>query len=419
MMIGENTALNDGPILIGYDVTPKLRREIAYANLGRWKPFAVAIIAIELVLICFLLHYYSVNALFKSYTYLIMYALMVVVTGVFWWAFKVLRTQLDQGIDVSGHIEKAMLLFVTFLMVWGAVVAWFDQTLYGNITVFLVNMLVGSIMFFMRSKLIAIPQIAATLLFAIGLPFFQPSINMLIGHYVNIAIFLVLVWVVARTNYQTMTKNLENQMKIKDHDSMLLTINEHLRSEIQAHEKDKQKLEAANEQLRIISSMDALTGIPNRRRMDEALEEIWQRACEANSTFSVFMIDIDLFKLYNDTYGHLAGDICLRDVARVLSECSIGYDDMLARYGGEEFLYVAAGLNQDEAYSLGERIRAGIEALGIEHNDSTIGPVVTASIGISCCGPAEAGDPTACVARADQAMYQVKSAGRNQVIMGG
>jgi|GEM_PF-1235011 len=419
MMIGENTELNDGPILIGYDVTPNLRREIAYANLGRWKPFAAAIIAIELVLICFLLHYYSVNALFESYTYLTMYAFMVVVTGVFWWAFTVLRIKLDQGIDVVGHIDTAMLLFVTFLMVWGAVVAWLDQTLYGNITVFLVNMLVGSIMFFMRSKLIAIPQIAATLLFAIGLPFFQPSINMLIGHYVNIAIFLVLVWVVARTNYQTMTKNLENQMKIKDHDRMLLTINEHLRSEIQDHEKDKQELEAANERLRIISSLDALTGIPNRRKMDEYIEAIWERAHELNTTFSVFMIDIDLFKLYNDTYGHLAGDICLRDVARVLSKSCIGHDDMLARYGGEEFLYVVAGLNQDEAYGLGERIRAGIEDLGIEHNDSSIGSVVTASIGISYCVSAEAGDPTASVARADQAMYRAKTAGRNQVIMGG
>lgn len=409
--------MDDGSILIGYDIRPKLRREIAYTNLGRWRQFAVAIIAIELVLICLLLHYYSLNALFKSNVYLTMYALMVFVTGVFWWIFKVLRHKLDQNIDVIKQTETAMLLFVAFLMLWGAVVAWLDQTLYGNITVFLVNMLVGSIMFYLRSKLIAIPQITAAVLFAIGLPFFQPSLNMLIGHYVNIAIFIVLVWVVARTNYQAMVKNLESQMKIKDHDSMLIAVNDHLVSEIQAHEKDKQELEAANERLRIISSLDALTGIPNRRRMDESIEEIWQNAQESKSRVSVFMIDIDLFKLYNDTYGHLAGDICLRDVARVLSECSIGHDDMLARYGGEEFLYVVAGLDQDEAYNIGERIRAGIEALGIEHNDSTIGPVVTASVGISSCIPDQDSDPTASVARADQAMYQAKSAGRNKVIM--
>lgn len=410
--------MDEESISIDYDIKPMLKRELAYTNLRRWKPFAIAIIGIELLLICFLLHYYTVNPLFKSYLYLTMYALMVAVTGVFWWLFNTLRQKLDQDIDVAGKAETAMLLFVTFLMIWGAVVAWLDQTLYGNITVFLVNMLVGSIMFYLRSKLIALSQIIATLLLVIGLPIFQPSIDILTGHYINIAIFMVLVWVIARTNYQTMVENLESGMRIRDHDRMLAAVNEQLRSEIQDHEKDKQELEAANEQLHIISSLDALTGIPNRRKMDESIEEIWQLARESNSTFSVFMIDIDLFKLYNDTYGHLAGDICLRDVARVLSECSMGRDDMLARYGGEEFLYVVAGLSQDEAYKVGESIRAGIEALGIEHNDSAIGPVVTASVGVSLCSPAQSGDgPTACVARADQAMYQAKSAGRNQVII--
>lgn len=90
---------------------------------------------------------------------------------------------------------------------------------------------------------------------------------------------------------------------------------------------------------------------------------------------------------------------------------------MLARYGGEEFLYVISALDRDKAVEVGENIRAGIEALGIEHNDSSISPVVTVSVGISWCIPTAADTTAICIDRADQAMYQAKAAGRNQVIL--
>lgn len=399
------------------DIQSKLRREIAAINLRRFRTFAIAAISIEVTIIAVLLLNYSVNPRFKAGTYLFMYLLMILVTLISWWVLTALKRKLDQKADVTSAIEIVLLSFVTFIMVWGAVVACLDQALYHNITVFLVNMLIGSIVFFIKGRHVIIAQLTATAVLLIGLPFYEASTNVLIGHIVNVIIFTILAWVVARANYTAVLNNIVNQRIIEDHAAMLAAVNEHLLTEIQSHEKAKIQLEAANEQLKVISTLDALTGIPNRRQMDVSIEAIWRKAREMNSSISVLMIDIDLFKLYNDSYGHLAGDICLRDVAAVLTACRIGVDDMLVRYGGEEFLYVAAGLEMDQAVAVGERIRAGIEALGIEHSDSYISPVVTVSVGVSWCQPRAEDTPIMCIERADQAMYQAKGAGRNQVVV--
>lgn len=405
-------------IINDHDIQSKLRREIAYINLRRFKTFAIAAISIEVIIIAVLLLNYSIYPRFKASTYLFMYSLMILVTMISWWIVTVLKRKLDQNADVAAAVEITLLSFVTFIMVWGAVVAWLDQALYHNITVFLVNMLIGSIVFYMKSRHIVIAQFTATAVLLIGLPFYESSVNVLIGHIVNVMIFTILAWVVARANYAAMLKNIANQRIIEDHAAMLAAANDHLLSEIQSHERAQVQLEAANEQLRVISTLDALTGIPNRRQMDISMEAIWRKAKEINSSLSVFMIDIDLFKLYNDTYGHLAGDICLRDVAAVLTKCRVGTDDMLVRYGGEEFLYVVSGLEIDKAVAVGERIRAGIEALGIEHSDSYISPVVTVSVGLSWLQTLGKNTPTACIERADQAMYQAKAEGRNKVVLG-
>ncbi len=197
----------------------------------------------------------------------------------------------------------------------------------------------------------------------------------------------------------------------------MIQINEDLLKEIASREQIQLDLEAANQQLAAISSLDALTGIPNRRRLDEVLRDKWDKAVIGHIPVAIIMIDIDLFKLYNDSYGHLEGDYCLRQVARVINEFRRGEQDLVARYGGEEFVFVAVDIDKNDALRLADKIRSGIESLCLQHSRSFIGPYLTASLGISWQIPQSIDSLTECINRADRAMYQAKNEGRNRVIM--
>jgi diguanylate cyclase (GGDEF)-like protein len=302
-------------------------------------------------------------------------------------------------------------------MSWGAVISLIDQDLYGNLAAFLINLLAGSFMFYVNPKRIIIPLLLSGLVLFIGLPVFQPSRDILVGHYTNATIFIILSWLVARTNYQAFTENFMNRKTIKEKTSELLRINNDLLREIVSREQVQKELEAANQQLAAISSLDALTGIPNRRKLDEVLQEQWNKAVKSHIPIAIIMIDIDLFKLYNDSYGHLKGDYCLQEVARVIDECRRGNIDLVARYGGEEFIFVAVDINKDDTLLLAEKIRAGIESLCLEHSSSPIGAFLTSSLGISWQIPYNIESLTECIDRADRAMYQAKKEGRNRVIM--
>lgn len=179
-----------------------------------------------------------------------------------------------------------------------------------------------------------------------------------------------------------------------------------------------QALEAANLQLARLSTTDALTGIANRRRFDEVLAHEWSRAARLGQPLALGMIDIDWFKKYNDHYGHQAGDDCLRRAAGVFASCILRSSDMVARYGGEEFVFIAPGIDGDDALHIARHICATLQALALPHELSSFG-CVTASIGVAAMVPAEHEGPDALMMAADQAMYRAKEQGRNQVVYGG
>ncbi len=167
-----------------------------------------------------------------------------------------------------------------------------------------------------------------------------------------------------------------------------------------------------NEQLVRQSATDSLTGITNRRRFDETLGVEWLRAARAGTCLSLLVVDIDHFKRFNDHYGHVAGDECLRQVAGLLQACVRRAGELVARYGGEEFVILlpAAGLSQAE--ELAQRCLDGIAQLALPHAASPTAPHVTFSIGIAQLVPSAMRDPASLVNAADTAMYRVKSAGR-------
>ncbi|OQX09939.1 MAG: hypothetical protein BWK76_21475 [Desulfobulbaceae bacterium A2] len=171
-----------------------------------------------------------------------------------------------------------------------------------------------------------------------------------------------------------------------------------------------------NDRLADLSSQDGLTGLANRRRLDERLDEEWRRAARAGQPFGLLMIDIDHFKRYNDAYGHTAGDECLQAVARTLAALLQRPCEFVARYGGEEFMAVLPDTSLAGLLLLAERMRAGVEALAIPHTQSPPAQCVTVSLGAASMECAGLGGSLEDLRQAaDQALYQAKHAGRNQV----
>ena len=174
------------------------------------------------------------------------------------------------------------------------------------------------------------------------------------------------------------------------------------------------ELEESNEELKKLSSLDGLTGIANRRRLDEFLQNECLRSARDNTVLSLILIDIDFFKPYNDNYGHLAGDGCLRKVATALSEVINRPADLVARYGGEEFGVILPNTDIEGALNLAETLRKKVNTLAIPHEYSEAGKCVTISMGVASKVACENSSPTDLIKMADGALYEAKDSGRDQ-----
>lgn len=179
-------------------------------------------------------------------------------------------------------------------------------------------------------------------------------------------------------------------------------------------EKTNHKLELANRKLETLSTTDALTGVANRRRFDERLEQEWSRATRTKTPVGLLMIDLDYFKPYNDTYGHRGGDECLRRVAEAIQSRFKRTTDLVARYGGEEFAVLLPGIDERTAVARADATREHVARLGITHTGSPFG-VVTVSAGVSAIIPPKASPSSMLVETADQRLYEAKRSGRNRV----
>jgi diguanylate cyclase (GGDEF)-like protein len=200
---------------------------------------------------------------------------------------------------------------------------------------------------------------------------------------------------------------------------------------IDTHRSDREK--SAN--LERLSATDALTGIANRRTFEQALDQEWRRAMRHGAPLCLLMIDVDFFKRFNDTYGHVAGDDCLRSVATVLANNARRAGEVAARYGGEEFAVLLPLVDAEEGYQLAERICSEVRKLGISHKASEAADYVTISVGVASVSmipvskrgeaPAVRSDGRAEMSRppsavlvelADEALYAAKTSGRNRAV---
>ncbi|MET0009208.1 MAG: sensor domain-containing diguanylate cyclase [Candidatus Thiodiazotropha sp. 6PLUC4] len=175
-------------------------------------------------------------------------------------------------------------------------------------------------------------------------------------------------------------------------------------------------LQEANKKLQELARIDGLTGIANRRSFDELLENSWYDHTRSGEELSLIMVDIDYFKYYNDSYGHQAGDECIKQVTRALSESLFRRNDRLARYGGEEFVLVLTNTNSHGAMLVAERLRKAVETLQIKHEHSNVSDWVTISIGVATIMPSYEMKSQSLLRQADEALYQAKAEGRNRCI---
>jgi len=181
---------------------------------------------------------------------------------------------------------------------------------------------------------------------------------------------------------------------------------------VRARVKTQLTLKAQSDLLRQWVYIDGLTGVYNRRHLDERLASEWARAVRSGTELSVVLLDVDFFKRYNDRYGHQAGDDCLRRLAACLKDSLKRPADLVARYGGEEFVCLLPDTPLAGGLALAEHLRDNVAALALEHADSAAASVVTVSLGV-CCKPADAVGSAASLLRgADAQLYQAKAQGR-------
>jgi len=180
--------------------------------------------------------------------------------------------------------------------------------------------------------------------------------------------------------------------------------------------ESEQSLVAANEQLLKLSCTDGLTGIANRRAFDDRIAADWALAVRRALHISVVIVDVDHFKLYNDRYGHLAGDDCLRAVAGHVAASVLRASDLPARYGGEEFVILLPNNDDKGAAVVAERLRKAVYDANLPHEASPLGRV-TVSVGVAAIMPRMKDLPATLVTLADQALYEAKKGGRNQVCL--
>ena len=209
----------------------------------------------------------------------------------------------------------------------------------------------------------------------------------------------------------------ENQLQIQRLKTELENKNERLSQELFRQKNQEQQLLKINQKLGQLVNIDSLTQLANRHRFDEFLTREWYRRRRDNSSLSLILCDIDYFKLYNDCFGHIGGDECLKQVAEVISEGVKRPADLAARYGGEEFAIILPQTPAQNALKVAERIRLNVKKLQLSHPSSLIDDYVSLSLGVSCITPDSKSTEQQLLSTADEALYEAKKQGRDRAIL--
>jgi diguanylate cyclase (GGDEF)-like protein len=189
-----------------------------------------------------------------------------------------------------------------------------------------------------------------------------------------------------------------------------------LEQEIQRRATAERALQSANQELQSLAYLDSLTQIANRRQLDQQLKKEWKRLKREQLPLSFILCDVDYFKQYNDTYGHQAGDDCLRQIAQAIAAAARRPPDLAARYGGEEFAMLLPNTSPEGAIAVAKEIQAHIKFLQLPHQKSDVSQYVTVSLGMTSIIPTESHPPEFMLSQVDRALYQAKKEGRDRIV---
>ena len=382
------------------------RNETIKINIRRGRMYSKYIIFAEIILSLtdIILNYSKYTNDFKFNNYLLMYLLMIGINTLYLFSLKNSRECL-RNLKLMELINTS---YIIFMMVWGAVISLMDQRLYGQIMVYMVNLIACSVIYYMDSRRLITAYFISTWVLFFGLPHFQVSRDIILGHYINTAIFLVCSYVASRILY----KNLYINFKSKN---LIIEANEKLKREINENNTMYKQLQDANKKLKRLSLKDELTDLNNRRALREFIENLFKHIPK-ETPISIIMMDIDNFKYYNDKYGHINGDEVLRQISCKLNEILRGSIDFVARYGGEEFIYIALQTNENEILDIAKEIKKQIYNLKIPHEVSEVCEYVTASLGIATIVPDNIESIYECIRNADISLYEAKIQGKNRIV---
>lgn len=203
--------------------------------------------------------------------------------------------------------------------------------------------------------------------------------------------------------------------KLQQREQELSNFNQKLANEVLTRTYELKKQNKELQHLLKISNTDSLTGIPNRYCWETVLKRDWKKSTRTSQSISLIMIDIDFFKLFNDTYGHLQGDICLKKVGQEIKKNLKRSTDLVARYGGEEFVVLLPNTDKSGAMFVAESIRIEVNGLKIIHGASIVDKYITISLGVTTTIPTISSHSNEFISKADQALYSAKKEGRNCV----
>ena len=388
----------------------EFRAETIEINLYRGKLLAIIIILLELVMVVIdiITNLLNVDDRFRFTSYLIMYVAMILANTIFLlWANSV-KDVPEKPVRQLKKIEVSIVVFITFFMAWGSVLTLMDQKLYGGLAPFMINLLTSSIIYNFNRKYILIPFILSSGIMLVGLPFFQSSSDVLIGHYFNLSICIVIAWVASRIVFQSHYKQYVNKQQLNKSKELL-------EAETRINVRNNRKLKEINMQLKRLSMFDELTKLPNRRSFRDYIDYHFDYLRDKLVRFSIIMIDVDRFKQLNDNYGHASGDIVLKRIANQISSCINVETDFVARWGGDEFIYASFNKSPEDIAKIADNLQAKILSLNARSESTLKTPDISISLGT--CTLNFTGKETIhrCIENADKALYAAKTGGRNCV----
>ena len=388
----------------------EFRAETIEVNLYRGKFLAIIIILLELVMVVIdiVTNLLKVDERFHFNAYLFMYLAMITANTVFLiWANSVKGVS-DKPLRRIKYIEVGITVFITFFMTWSSIITLMDQKLYGGLTSFMINMLTCSVIYNLDKKYLLVPFSLSSGILLAGLPFFQESGDILVGHYTNLAIFLVISWVASRIVFKSHYKQYLSKQQLNKSKELL-------EAETRINVRNNKKLKEINMKLKKLSMFDELTKLPNRRSFRDYIDYHFDYMKDKLSRFSIIMIDVDRFKQLNDHYGHASGDIVLKRIANQLSSSINVETDFVARWGGDEFIYASFNKSPEDIAKIAQTIRTKILSLNTHTESGLKAPNISISLGT--CTMDYTGKDTVhkCIENADKALYSAKTAGRNCV----